>query len=73
MSKKEEDPKTFPHSYVIISYLLYDMPNRKVKARIQATEETIDMLNKPAWMRDKGWVYLPEDQCKFTFEGEKRV
>jgi len=42
-------------------YFLEDRFANQVLARILATPETIKMLNKPQWMKSRGWKY-----CLFT-------
>jgi len=49
-------------------FLLIDQFKKEVKARIDATQSTIDMLNKPEWMKSRGWKYIREDQTELTFD-----
>lgn len=68
--QNNHDTKASPEHDSRRSYLLIDRFNGAVKARIDATPETIEMLNKPQWMRSKGWIYELETQSRFSF-GDK--
>jgi hypothetical protein len=51
----------------ISTYLLVNQNTQKVRARLTATPATIEMLNKPHWMKSKRWEYIREDQCELHF------
>jgi len=49
-------------------YLLIDRFRSQVIGRLDATAETIKMLNEPQWMRSRGWIYEEEQQSAFSFD-----
>jgi len=49
-------------------YLLIDRFHSEVIGRIEATPETVECLNKPDWMKSKGWIYEEELQSAFSFD-----
>jgi len=66
MSIEPTDPHTQQEPRY--KFLLIDRVHQRVIARIDCTQSTVDMLNKPDWMKSRQWVYIRESQTDLTFD-----